>query len=92
MSSARLIPYLILYMNYEQCEARTGHFGPGITVLCVDLEDDPDERKDFDCGYLARASERASQRDRNRDRGRGRGRGRGRRVSDSDNSNGESVE
>jgi len=32
------------------CAARTGFFGPGVRVLEVDLEDDPDARKAFDAG------------------------------------------
>ena len=33
-----------------QCEARTGFWGPSVRVMCVELEDDPDERKLFDKG------------------------------------------
>jgi protein-tyrosine phosphatase len=36
-----------------QCEAREGFWGPDVKVLCVDLEDDPDERKYFDQGLKA---------------------------------------
>ena len=33
-----------------QCESRDGFYGPRVTVMAVDLEDDPDERKYFDQG------------------------------------------
>jgi len=33
-----------------QCESRDGHYGPNIKVMEIVLEDDPDERKQFDQG------------------------------------------
>ena len=33
-----------------QCDARDGFFGPGVRVMEIALEDDPDERKAFDGG------------------------------------------
>jgi hypothetical protein len=49
---AKTAPNVVLVVNTapRQCEARSGHYGPGVKVLVVDLEDDPDERKTFDCG------------------------------------------
>jgi len=33
-----------------QCASRTGFYGPDVIVLEVDIEDDPEERKNFDQG------------------------------------------
>jgi hypothetical protein len=43
-------PVLVVNSAPCQCEARSGFFGAGVEVLCVDLEDDPDARKKFDGG------------------------------------------
>lgn len=37
------------------CGARTGFFGPDVTVFEVELEDDPDERKKFDAGKTSQS-------------------------------------
>eukprot|EP00277_Geminigera_cryophila_P011110 CAMPEP_0179441522 /NCGR_PEP_ID=MMETSP0799-20121207/25058_1 /TAXON_ID=46947 /ORGANISM="Geminigera cryophila, Strain CCMP2564" /LENGTH=251 /DNA_ID=CAMNT_0021225829 /DNA_START=17 /DNA_END=769 /DNA_ORIENTATION=- len=52
---AKTAPNVSLVVNTapRQCEARTGTLGPGIQVMLVNLEDDPDERKLFDCGKPA---------------------------------------
>lgn len=41
---------LVINSALSQCEARTGFYGENVRVYEVNIEDDPDERKDFDKG------------------------------------------
>lgn len=41
---------LVVNTATSVCEARTGFFGDGVEVMLIDLEDDPDARKQFDQG------------------------------------------
>jgi len=43
-------PVLVLNSAPCQCKADGDFFGDGVSILAIDLEDDPDERKKFDQG------------------------------------------
>jgi len=48
---------LVVNSAVSQCPARTGYYGEGVTVLEVDIDDDPNPRKYFDQGKEASQSE-----------------------------------
>jgi hypothetical protein len=50
-------PVLVVNSAVCQCEARPGFFGEGVDVMLIEgLEDDPDERKQFDAGKATTSS------------------------------------